>query len=158
MSKADRIQELAARLRRDADATSDPKKKQEILAFANAIGGAIYRQYKIAFDLNGFIGNLEARDMAKPDDTFGNMNTATAGSPNALPGATGVTVNGQPVDSGGFGSAQPAVGPMGVQRLLPTDDDALANSLADDFISQIHDVTTDEATASTHADGATSGC
>jgi hypothetical protein len=47
---------------------------------------------------------------------------------------------------------------MGVQRLLPTDDDALAGSLADDFISQIHDVTTDEATASTHADGATSGC
>jgi len=141
-------------LRRIADGTTDPVKKQELLAFANALGGAMYRQYKMAGDLNGFVSNLEGRVVVRSDDPFAPTNV-TPGFPDV---SSGVMVNGQPINSGGFGSNQSVVGPGGIQRLLPSDDDALANSMADAFISEIPNVTNDEATAASHADGATSGC
>ena len=57
------------RLRDMADKSTDPTRKAELHAFADALGGALARQKKVAMDLNGLVAYMQYREMATPDET-----------------------------------------------------------------------------------------
>ncbi|MGC8485011.1 MAG: hypothetical protein ACP5O6_05190 [Candidatus Baltobacteraceae bacterium] len=89
----DALSDLAGRLLRnaaDADretgkilnfakTVKDPKEKAALVAFVNALGGAVGRQRKTARDLDGFVATLEAYDMMRVDDTQASMQRYTTG-------------------------------------------------------------------------------
>jgi hypothetical protein len=123
---------------RDLAATSpDPKRKEELKAFADALGGAIYRQKKVAVDLDKLLTNLdgqraafEARNLAgESGDRFG-----TSGNPFYSPTP-------RPVES-------PTPPPVNGQL----------REAADEFSSRTNLILTDEGTAADHSLGATTGC
>ena len=57
----------------------DPKEKAALVAFVNALGGAVGRQRKTARDLDGFVARLEAYDMMRINDTQASMQRVTTG-------------------------------------------------------------------------------
>ena len=57
----------------------DPKEKAALVAFVNALGGAVGRQRKTARDLDGFVATLEAYDMMRINDTQASMQHYTTG-------------------------------------------------------------------------------
>jgi len=143
------------RLRAIAAKAPDPQGKAELTAFANWLGGALWRQRKIARDLNGFVATMDAKDMAKPDDAQrgmyqsqgtllpGNANPPRLLSVDALPigNEYGIDpVTGLPRDPPG-----PSAGQM-------------AQMAARDFQLRLPEISNDEAMAADHVLGATSGC
>ncbi len=62
-----------------AKSVKDPKEKAALVAFVNALGGAVGRQRKTARDLNGFVATLEAYDMMRINDTQASMQRVTTG-------------------------------------------------------------------------------
>jgi hypothetical protein len=71
-AEVNRLRDLAAKV-------TDPKEKADILAAANALGGALYRQHLIQRDLDGFIAFLQAGDMRR--DFFVENDSGPLGQP-----------------------------------------------------------------------------
>ena len=57
----------------------DPKEKAALVAFVNALGGAVGRQRKTARDLDGFVLTLQTYDMMRVDGTQASMQHYTTG-------------------------------------------------------------------------------
>ncbi len=145
------------RLRAIAEKSRDPVQKVELKAFADLLGGALYRQKQIGNDLNGFLAKMDYKDMAELDDSQKSMNMAVFGSedprvifPREV--APGVTKSGSSATSGG---AQLLPNTSLEQKLS---DDQLAANAAADFQSRVSNISNDEALANQHTLGAVSGC
>jgi len=67
------------RLRALADKTTDPAEKQDLKAFADWLGGALWRQRKIGRDLDGFVAYLNTRDMMHIDESTAQANLGVYG-------------------------------------------------------------------------------
>jgi hypothetical protein len=85
------------RLREYAAASNDPERKKELKAFADALGGALYRQKKSAGELMRDVAIVQGRDEAAdareimardnpPPDTNGMARTIAEGRRSILPG------------------------------------------------------------------------
>jgi hypothetical protein len=130
-------------LRALAENSSDPDRKKELAAFADALGGALWRQHKVARDLNGFLDAMDAKDMDTPDEDTANMDI----------GLFGPTPSPNPFN--------PAVGPPEDPRdrtIDPPTDDTAAAKAAQDFQDRVTDIVKDERTANAHIPGAIAGC
>jgi hypothetical protein len=125
------------RLRELAEKSTDPTRKAELKAFADWLGGALYRQKKVAMDLDGFVAYLEYRDMATPDETETKMVAATNSD-----------------------VASPVLTPppyyQGIARQQTLNE--MAGEAARDFASRLPDIARDESRAADHSEGAVSGC
>ncbi|MEO6913766.1 MAG: hypothetical protein ABI182_07095 [Candidatus Baltobacteraceae bacterium] len=145
-----------AKLREIAEKSRDPVQRIELKAFADLLGGALYRQKQVGNDLNGFLAKMDYKDMSELDDSQKSMNMAVFGSedPRAIfprevaPGNTPRRVSSQ--DAG---------------QLLPNtsleqklSDDQLAANAAADFQARVSGISNDEALANQHTLGAVSGC
>jgi hypothetical protein len=125
------------RLRELADKTADPVRKAELRAFADSLGGALYRQKKAAADLSGFIAYLQYRDMRTPSETDAKATDATQHDVlQRMPTAP-------PYYEGLYRGATP---------------NQMAVSAATDFDSRLLDIAVDEGRAADHSEGAVSGC
>jgi len=124
------------RLRELAEKTTDPKRKEELKAFADWLGGALYRQKKVSMDLGGFVAYLQYRDMTNPTES--DTNAGRLGSPEraALP------------------SSSPVYHTAAHKATL----NEMAVDAAIDFANRIQDIAQDEGRAADHAEGAVSGC
>ena len=134
------------RLRDIASKSTDPEQKKELKAFADELGGALYRQKKIANDLNGLLAAFDYHDMAQLDESQMAINQSTLGAP-TLEGLT------DPAEK----AAQGPVGRLNTRPKKPSDN-ALAANAANDFELRLPDITNDEALAADHTAGAVSGC
>lgn len=125
------------RLRELAEKSSDPTRKAELRAFADSLGGALYRQKKAAADLSGLIAYLDYREMSTPSETEAKMMNASQGDTATRP---------------------PSPPPYyeGLNRASTPNQMAMA--AATDFELRLHDIAVDEGRAADHSEGAVSGC
>jgi hypothetical protein len=123
------------RLRDLADHTTDPVRKAELAQFADAIGGALYRQKKISLDLSGFVAYLQYHGMAAQD---------ADATPEPLAPDFAST------------SASPAPYYQGLSHQQTPNE--LASNAATDFAERMQQIGVDEVRASDHAEGAVTGC
>ncbi|HZZ65739.1 MAG TPA: hypothetical protein VFE17_09595 [Candidatus Baltobacteraceae bacterium] len=149
------------RLRALAKTAKDPAQAKDLKDFADELGGALWRQQKVARDLNGYLAYEDYRDMATLDESQRKANEGVFGvadpmqqTPTVNPGARG------PVVGYGPDTGQPAIDtPRG---LLPHANDPTATdyarAAADDFARRIPDIVLDENHAASHIDGALAGC
>ena len=127
------------RLRELASASADATRKGELKAFADALGGALARQKKIALDLDkamtvydGRLAQYEAHQemsAASNDPQFRPHNSATFASVNATPT------------------------PLPLPLFNP-----MMRDLDKDLNARLDDVAADEGIAADHSIGATTGC
>jgi hypothetical protein len=136
------------RLRKLAAETKDPDSAKALKDFANELGGALWRQQKVARDLNGFLAYQDFHEMAQWDDSQKAMNQATFGVSDPL--------SQMPQDF------QHAGAPTPHPRLGHDSDDATATQqakwAADDFQNRIPEIMRDENLAAGNIDGAIKGC
>jgi hypothetical protein len=125
------------RLRQIARESTDPQRKAELETFADALGGALYRQKRAASDLTGFVAYLEAHEMMKKPDA-----QMQGGARDDDPGSGTVLTT----------RVQQA---PGIQRGTPNEMAAAASS---DFAARLQEISVDEGLAADHADAAVSGC
>lgn len=147
------------RLRDLAVSTTDPEQKKELKAFADALGGALWRQHKVARDLNGFLASVDFHDMKQLDESQTAMNNAVFGVPDPTTEYPG-DVNGAMQSP----ARESAIGQGGrdLQRQPPMFGEpsltSQARAAADDFQARVPDISNDEAIAANHITGAVSGC
>lgn len=141
------------RLRKLAQQSKDPAEAKELKAFADELGGALWRQQKIARDMNGFLAYQDFKEMATWSEADKQMNQATFGVPD--PQAQ-LPTDVQPRNAQGqpYNTMHPLLGhdpneATATQQL---------KSAADDFTQRIPDIVRDEANAAGHVDGALAGC
>ncbi|MGZ6104251.1 MAG: hypothetical protein ACXWNK_05835 [Vulcanimicrobiaceae bacterium] len=136
-------------LRKLAAKSSDQTQKKELKAFADVLGGALWRQQRIARDLNGFLAATDMRDMATLDESQRNANLGTVGvedpSRAVAPGEVRT------------GNAIALPQPLWARDASITATDE-ARAAATDFESRVPDISNDEAMAADHVGGAVSGC
>ena len=125
------------RLREIAEKSTDPTRKAELKAFADSLGGALYRQKKVSMDLSGFVAYLQYRDMSTPDETERKFVTANNSDVNP----TAMT---------------PPPNYEGIKRHETLNE--MANEAATDFEDRSQDIAVDESKAADHSEGAVSGC
>jgi hypothetical protein len=149
------------RLRAVAAATKDTQAAKDLKDFADELGGALWRQQKIARDLNGYLAYEDFQDMATVDESEAKANQATVGVADPLQQApVGIPGQQSPVYPYGpnAGQPEPVVPPhLGHEAYTPTATE-YAHAAADDFESRIPDIVLDESHAASHIDGALSGC
>lgn len=134
------------RLRELAAASPDETRKEELKSFADALGGAIYKQKKAAMDVQGFIEYLGYEDMRdNPELHQMNKVTLTTGTGTGRPGTPDSYV------SGGYDLGFKA----DHGNLTYTE---MAKLAAKDFETRREAIATDEATAAVHSAGAVNGC
>ncbi|MBV9402639.1 MAG: hypothetical protein JO018_02810, partial [Candidatus Eremiobacteraeota bacterium] len=133
------------RLRDIAAKSNDATQKQELKKFADQLGGALYRQKRIANDLNGLLAAFDYHEMSKLDENTIQINMLTIGVP---------TYQTDRPDE------KAAQGPMGRVNNIPKQpsDNVLAAHAANDFELRLPDITNDEGLAAEHTAGAVSGC
>lgn len=132
------------KLREIAAKSSDPVQKVELKAFADQLGGALYRQKKIANDLNGLLAYFDYRDMKPTDEE---MNTYGGGV--VPPTKSHRTL---------ISEAQQLYDQTSVNSREKHTDTQLVGFAAEDFFARTPDITNDEALAANHFQGAVSGC
>lgn len=126
------------RLRELAGASEDATRKTELKTFADALGGAVFRQKRAADDLARYVTIVEGR-----------VATAEAKSDMNSDGRAG-GVNG--LGRGASGPTFPPYSPT------PLNLNGTAREAAAAFEDKIQLITADEAKAADHSLGATSGC
>lgn len=145
------------RLRALAEKSTDPQEKKELKAFADALGGALWRQQKIARDLNGYLASVDFQDMATLTESEKQANRAVFGVPDPF---TAATSDVRPNDRT-RGTIDPATGmvppPLGHDPNRPTATQE-ATAAAKDFESRLPDITNDESSAAQHVTGALARC
>lgn len=141
------------RLRALAAKTKDPKEAKALKDFADELGGALWRQQKVARDLNGYLAYEDFRDMAQWSDSDKALNQSVFGvsDPQAQ----------MPTDfafRSSDGSVYSPMHPkMGHDPNEPTSNQ-YARAAADDFQSRIPDIVFDENQAASRIDGALGNC
>lgn len=129
------------RLREYAAAATDPQRKAELKAFADALGGALYRQKKAAVDLDKMLTIIDGR--RERDVAIGLMNQNSPTQPgSAFIGHVNDTALARPVSA-----SSPSPG-----------DNLTLRQVADDFTSRTALILGDEGIAADHSVGATTGC
>ncbi|MHB8461453.1 MAG: hypothetical protein ACYDA1_02290 [Vulcanimicrobiaceae bacterium] len=136
-------------LRALAAKETDPAAKKTLLAFANSLGGAIYRQKKMGRDLDGFVAQMYAKSMYHVDESQENMALAVFSlrAPTPMQGTGMFSIDSAPDRLGGDPVSRPFVNQS---------DNQTANFVAQNFSQRQVNVTNDEATAA-HAILAVSG-
>ncbi|MDQ6826589.1 MAG: hypothetical protein M3Z14_05235 [Candidatus Eremiobacteraeota bacterium] len=129
------------RLRQLAEKSRDSTQKKELKAFADSLGGALYRQKKIANDLNGFLAAMDYHDMANFTESQQDMNRSTLGQGDAR------LID--PVERAKS---------IGRNPRAQSSSNEQAKEAADDFARRVSDITNDEGLAAQHTEGAISGC
>jgi hypothetical protein len=126
------------RLRDLGDRSTDPVRKAELHEFADALGGALYRQKTMSLDLSGFVSYLQYHGMAASDDGQNKpSDDATAGETTEVEGS-------------------PA--PYYRDASHTQTPNELAANAATDFADRMRMIDADETRASDHAEGAVTGC
>jgi hypothetical protein len=74
------------RLREYAVASPDPARKEELKTFADALGGALYRQQKAAVEMQRDIAILRGRESAQESREIRDQDAPTASRPGMPPG------------------------------------------------------------------------
>ncbi len=148
------------RLRALASKSKDPQEAKDLKDFADELGGALWRQQKVARDLNGYLAYEDFQDMAAVDESQAKANQGVFGVSDPM--QQQVPLPGQPSPVYGYGPnvGQPApVFPphLGHEVNTPTATQ-YAKAAADDFQSRIPDIVLDENHAAGKIDGALSGC
>ena len=145
------------KLREIAEQSTDPEQKKELKAFADELGGALYRQKKIAQDLNGLLATYDYHDMrmSNSDITSNGMTENTPSLVTNTDSQSGVSTK---YDLHYDPGSQLAPGKNGSVFNKPHTDTELAQFAASDFMMRVPDITNDEALAANHAEGAVSGC
>ncbi len=146
-----------AQVRALAAKSTDPQEKLELTASANALGGALWRQRRIARDLDGFIAFMETDQMM--------TNTTAEGKANQM--VFGVA---DPVHDPSFGDSVNLHNP-GMSRgyaapdTMPFPGDpnnpkasAQAMAAAKDFRRRMGPIGEDEIQAAVHVEQASEGC
>ena len=149
------------RLRAIAAKNKDTDESKALKQFADELGGALWRQQKIARDLNGYLAYEDFSEMTQWDEGQQAMNRATFGVPDPL-AQTPTEVCGSHCPVTGYGpnagdaanSLPPRLGHEGNQPTATQ----YARAAADDFQSRIPDIVLDENHAASHVDGALGGC
>jgi hypothetical protein len=162
------------RLRELAKQTKDPTIKKELTAFADALGGALYRQKTAAVDMQRMVviveGHESMRDSARDvkqtqEDDFRNRGqlpepdafsgSRTVGSTN--PGDPGPHTLGSMGENGDLRNLAPAT-PSARSARTDHEYNAMAKEAAKSLEGMEPDILRDEGTAASHTDGAISGC
>ncbi len=143
------------RLRKLADEATDPARKKDLTAFANWLGGAMWRQRTIARDLNGMLAAVDMRDMIAPDDGIRQMSQAFTGNTDALQftnlGAG--PLRSLPVNQPGGPFAH-----LFPPTLDPPTLATMSAAAARDFALRLPAIANDESMAAGHVTGAFNGC
>ncbi|HET7815588.1 MAG TPA: hypothetical protein VFL13_14575 [Candidatus Baltobacteraceae bacterium] len=141
------------RLRKLAEQSKDPAEAKQLKQFADELGGALWRQQKIARDINGLLAYQDFKEMTTWNESDRQMNQATFGVPD--PQAQ-LPADVQPHDSQGrpYNTMRPE---LGHDPNEPTATQQLKNA-ANDFTQRIPDIVRDESNAAGHVDGALAGC
>jgi len=152
------------RLRALAAQSKDPKEQKDLKAFADALGGALWRQQKVARDLNGYLAAVDFQDMAGFTDGQQQANRAIFGVPDPMQQnpqdiqAAQQTANqrgrGGQIDTTTGLHALPALG-HDPNHQTATQEAAAA---ATDFESRLPSITLDENSAAQLAPGAFAKC
>ncbi|MDP9110549.1 MAG: hypothetical protein M3M96_02820 [Candidatus Eremiobacteraeota bacterium] len=147
------------RLRDLAASSTESEQKKELKNFADALGGALWRQHKVARDLNGFLASVDYHDMKQLSDSQRAMNNAVFGvaDPMAeLPAdvRAATTMNRSSQRSPNLGVDGERVPAMFGE---PTTT-GQARAAAEDFQARIADISNDEAIAANNVTGAVGDC
>jgi hypothetical protein len=141
------------RLRDIAAKTTDPDSAKALKSFADELGGALWRQQKIARDLNGYLAYVDFHDMSQWSEADQNMNRAVFGVNDPLAEMPSDFQNHTQ-----SGQSWPPMKPhLGHDSTDPTATQ-YAKQAADDFQKRIPDIVIDENHAATHVDGALGKC
>ena len=140
-------------LRDIASKTSDPTDAKALKTFADELGGALWRQQKIARDLNGYLAYVDFHDMSQWSEADQNMNRAVFGVSDPMAEIPSDFQIHTPQ-----GQTWPSMKPhLGHDPSDPTATD-YAKRAANDFLKQIPDIVIDENHAASHVDGALGKC
>jgi hypothetical protein len=124
------------KLREYAAAATDPERKAELKAFADALGGALYRQKKAAVEFMRDVTIVQGReDAAEGKQIIANDSPV----PPARPGTMLVTTS-------------------SIVPPPPQSYNKVFKLIGDDIDADVHGVQTDEGFAADHSIAATSGC
>jgi hypothetical protein len=150
------------RLRALAEKSTDPQEKKELKAFADSLGGALWRQQKIARDLNGYLASVDFQDMATLTESQKEANNAVFGVADPFIASAGDARNAAQANSDrNRNQIDPSTGmhppPLGHDINQPTATQE-ASAAARDFESRLPDITTDENGAAQHVEGALARC
>jgi hypothetical protein len=150
------------RLRALAEKSTDPQEKKELKAFADELGGALWRQQKIARDVNGYLASVDFQDMATFTESQRQANAAVFGVPDPFIASATDARNAAQANSDKLRNPiDPASGmrpaPLGHDPNQPTATQE-ASAAAADFQSRLPDITLDESNAAQHVTGALSRC
>lgn len=143
-----------SRLRVLADRATTPAAKTNLLALANWLGGALWRQKRIGRDLDGFIASLDAADMAQFEGVPANLLDATSERP-----AWGIQPRAE--DPLSAITVPVKLGPRSVTvppQPLESADDRMALAAAADFARRTTAIQSDESMAASHASALDTGC
>ncbi|MBV9271658.1 MAG: hypothetical protein JO165_11205 [Candidatus Eremiobacteraeota bacterium] len=142
------------RLRAIAAKSKDPVQQKELKAFADELGGALWRQQKIARDLNGFLAAVDFRDMMTLDEDQKKANIGALGVADPklqTPSDWGQT-------NPNYTQAQMRGSTLSLEALKGTAT-GQARAAAEDFQQRIPAIANDETMAADHAEsGAFNGC
>jgi hypothetical protein len=147
------------RLRAVAEKSTNPEEAKDLKAFADQLGGALWRQQKIARDLNGFLASVDFRDMKGLDESQKQANRGVFGVDDPTKAISLASVGGQPPDGPlaatlNNAASETFLTPFYLRGSLTEQ----ARSAADDFELRIPDISNDEALAADHIEAATAGC
>ncbi|MHB8145647.1 MAG: hypothetical protein ACYDGM_00095 [Vulcanimicrobiaceae bacterium] len=124
--------------------STNPQEKLELMASANALGGALWRQRRIARDLGGFVAFLEANQMLS-SNTGGERAASAMVDPRGPYFIPGITA--PPPDPLPFPGAADDPSP-----------DAQAMAAAKDFQGRLGAIGQDEIQSAVHIEQASEGC
>lgn len=148
------------RLRKIASETKNPKDAKALKDFADELGGALWRQQKIARDLNGYLAYEDFRDMSTLDESQKQANEGVFGVPDPTL-ETPVNIAGAHAVYGSgpnAGQAAPSLPPLiGHDPNQPSSND-YARAAASDFQQRTAAILVDENDAASRVDGAINGC
>lgn len=145
------------RLRDLAASSKDPEQKKDLKNFADALGGALWRQHKVARDLNGFLASVDYHDMKELSESQRAMNDAVFGVADPMaeyPADVRAAMLNPAQRSPNLGVDQGRVPAMFGEPTVT----GQARAAAEDFQARIADISNDEAIAANNVTGAVSGC
>lgn len=146
------------RLRQLAKTSSDPAEGKDLEAFADQLGGALWRQQTIGRDLNGYLATVDFHDMAKFDEGQRALNQAAFGVSDPLaetPVEVRNNTTSRPQNPNVINPPMPEH--LGHEHGYPTATEQ-AHAAADDFQRRIPPISVDESAAASRIDGALRGC
>jgi hypothetical protein len=138
--RAARGDDEVRRLREMAKRSSDETQRAELKSFADALGGALYRQKKIALDINGMLAYLDYREMRSSPEM---ERVNRVAGPVFLPGTNPALLR--------AASGEPPPETHGSPNQM-------AQAAAADFETRLPLISADESKAAEHTEGAVSSC